>query len=383
LSDLINRAVDAFERGEPARSIALLSPLLDSSDDPRIALLLGEACQKIGNNDILVRAADRLLALIPAQIRPLIWKGDVHWRQGDQSRAGQFYAAALSRAEQAEVPPTLALELDRVKNLMAGWQDELLNFLDDYLSRNGFPPERRSARITRSIDMLAGRADADLTLQRPTLHYVPGLPQRPWYDRDDFEWVPALEAQVETIRAELLTVLADDYAFAPYIEGNNHGPVRDYQGLLNNPAWGAFYLWRDGVRQEANAARCPATTDALRAVPQPDIAGKTPTAMFSLLKPKTHIPPHHGMLNARLICHLPLIVPQECAMRVGEETRSWTDGQLAIFDDSVEHEAWNRSDETRVVLLFDIARPELDSDELQAVRLCFEAVAAYHQRHGG
>jgi aspartate beta-hydroxylase len=382
LNDVLNRSVDAFERGDAARAIALLLPVLDQSDDPRIALLLGEACRTIGDDGTLVRAADRMLALNPAQIRPLIWKGDVLWRQGDQTRAGQFYGAALARAEQAQVPPTLIVELERIQRLMTSLHGNLLNFLDDYLRCNDFPEERRSARITRSISLLAGRATDDLMLQRPTLHYVPGLPQKPWYDRSNFAWAPAFEAQTDAIRAELLGVLADDCAFAPYIEGDNHGPVRDYKGLLNNPAWGAFYLWRDGAPQNANLARCPATADALRAVPQPHITGKTPTAMFSLLKPQTHIPPHHGMLNSRLICHLPLIVPEGCGMRVGDETRPWTEGQLTIFDDSVEHEAWNRSTETRVVLLFDLARPELGADEMQVVRLCFEAVAAYHQQQG-
>jgi aspartate beta-hydroxylase len=362
----------------------MLLPVLDSSDDPRVALLLGEACQKISDNDILDRAADRLLSLIPTQIRPLIWKGDVFWRRGDQSRAGQFYAAALGRAKLGHVPTTLNLELERVEKIMADWQEELLHFLDEHLRSNDFPPERRSARISRSIDMLAGRidVDADLTIQRPTLYYVPGLPQISWYDRNDFEWAAAFEENTDAIRAELLNVLTEDSAFKPYIEGDNHGPVRDYQGLLNNPGWGAFYLWRDGAPQTTNVAKCPATAKALRGVPQPYIAGKTPTAMFSLLKPQTHIPPHHGMLNSRLICHLPLIVPPQCAMRVGDATRPWTKGQLTIFDDSVEHEAWNNGSETRVVLLFDIARPELDSDELQAVRLCFEAAAAYQKRKG-
>jgi aspartyl/asparaginyl beta-hydroxylase (cupin superfamily) len=104
--------------------------------------------------------------------------------------------------------------------------------------------------------------------------------------------------------------------------------------------------------------------------------------MFSLLKPQTHIPPHHGMLNTRLIAHLPLIVPEGCAMRVGDETRAWQTGKLALFDDSVEHEAWNKSDQTRVVLLFDVARPELDATELKAVALCFEAMDGFASLSG-
>ena len=80
-------------------------------------------------------------------------------------------------------------------------------------------------------------------------------------------------------------------------------------------------------------------------------------ALFSVLEPGTHIPPHNGMLNTRLICHLPLIVPPGCRLRVGSETRTVEAGKTMIFDDSMEHEAWNDSGETRVVLLFEIWRP--------------------------
>ena len=127
------------------------------------------------------------------------------------------------------------------------------------------------------------------------------------------------------------------------------------------------------------AARCPATLDALRRLPLCRIAGRTPTALFSLLRPGAHIPPHHGYLNARLICHLPLIVPGDCALRVGNETRAWRQGELMIFDDSMEHEAWNRSAELRVVLLFDIWRPELTDAERALVAATLESI----DRFGG
>lgn len=358
--------------------IAQLAPLLDTAQDARIAILLGEASKHSGNTVQLDRAADKWLALDPAQVMPLIWKGDVHWAAGDKGRASQFYGTALERGSGKALPARLSDDLDQVEALLEGWQNELAVFLDTYLTRNGLPPERRSARVVQSINIMSGRDATEMGLQRPTLHYLPGLPQQPWYDRIDFVWAGALEAQTSAIREELLSVLTDDAAFAPYLEGDNHGPVRDYQGLLNNPAWGAFYLWRNGVAQMENIARCPKTAAALTNVPRPEIAGRTPTAMFSLLKPGTHIPPHHGMLNSRLICHLPLIVPKSCAMRVGEEARPWVEGKLTVFDDSIEHEAWNQSADTRVVLLFDIPRPELSTDEQRAVALCFAAVDAYH-----
>jgi aspartate beta-hydroxylase len=97
--------------------------------------------------------------------------------------------------------------------------------------------------------------------------------------------------------------------------------------------------------------------------------------MFSVLRPHTHIPPHYGTINGRVIVHLPLIVPENCgALRVAGETRSWVYGKCFAFDDSYAHEAWNHSDETRVVLLFDIWSPFLTEIEIAAFARVIELV---------
>ena len=94
-------------------------------------------------------------------------------------------------------------------------------------------------------------------------------------------------------------------------------------------------------------------------------------AVVDGLRPGARIPPHAGVMNARLICHLPLIVPQPSGFRVGNETRAWEEGKLLVFDDSIEHEAWNDSAEDRVVLIFDIWRPELSEADRRAVTAIF------------
>ena len=146
--------------------------------------------------------------------------------------------------------------------------------------------------------------------------------------------------------------------------------------MAGNPDWSAFFLWKEGKAQPG-AARCPQTMAALAHAPLTRIPNRAPAILFSQLKPGAHIPPHTGMINARLICHLPLIMPPQCAFRVGNETRTWEAGKAWVFDDTMEHEAWNRSDQSRFVLIFDIWRPELSDEERQAfVALC-EAVDAY------
>ncbi len=178
------------------------------------------------------------------------------------------------------------------------------------------------------------------------------------------------------MRAELEAVLSDGDHFAPYVEASVDRP-RAANPLINDPSWGAFYFWRNGEVVAENAARCPATMAALALAPMPRIDKRSPIALWSLLKPGTHIQPHHGLLNTRLICHIPLIVPGDCGLRVGNETREWREGEALIFDDSFEHEAWNRSDSTRVVLLFEIWRPEISVEERAALTAIFETINDY------
>jgi aspartate beta-hydroxylase len=179
------------------------------------------------------------------------------------------------------------------------------------------------------------------------------------------------------IRGELLALIDAGADFPPYVEAEQDRPRQDFHGMLGDLSWGALYLWKDGALVEENAARCPRTVDALAGAPMSRIGTRTPSVLFSLLRPGAHIPPHHGMLNSRLICHLPLVVPPGCWLRVGNETRIWEEGKLLIFDDSIEHEAKTGSDRLRVILLFDIWRPELSDAERSGVSAIFEAIDGF------
>jgi hypothetical protein len=230
-------------------------------------------------------------------------------------------------------------------------------------------------RFAEAIDILFGRRE--IFHQQPSAFYFPGLPQRQFYEREEFAWAPALEAETAAIRGELLTLIEEGASFTPYVEAEEDRPSRDFHGMQDDPSWGAFYLWKDGTLIEDNAARCPRTVAALSRVPMSRIGTRTPSVLFSLLRPGAHIPPHNGMLNSRLICHLPLVVPPGGWLRVGNETRQWEPGKLLIFDDSIEHEAMNPSAEVRVILLFDIWRPELSEGERRGVSTVFEAIDGY------
>jgi aspartyl/asparaginyl beta-hydroxylase (cupin superfamily) len=160
---------------------------------------------------------------------------------------------------------------------------------------------------------------------------------------------------------------AERAELVPYIQYDEHLPLAQWKPLNRNPDWTAIHLWRNGQLVEANARHCPRTLELLKAFPQPQIAGSGPNAMFSLLAPGTAIPPHVGVNNARLVCHLPLIVPEGCWFRVGAETRFWKRGEAFVFDDTIEHEALNPTGDLRVVFIFDLWHPDLSDTERAAV----------------
>ncbi|MGB3625862.1 MAG: aspartyl/asparaginyl beta-hydroxylase domain-containing protein, partial [Henriciella sp.] len=145
-----------------------------------------------------------------------------------------------------------------------------------------------------------------------------------------------------------------------------------YHPLQGNADWSAFYLIKQGERIEENIARCPRTMAAIDAIGEAAHPAPAPSVLFSQLKPGATIPPHHGMLNTRLICHLPVILPGQCALRVGNTTREWKDGEVFIFDDTIEHEAWNWSEKPRFVLIWEVWRPDINARQRSLVSELFK-----------
>ena len=368
-SDIIAEARAALQRRDGVEAKRLLAEL---TNDRMPWLLLAQACNLSGDSAGEETALQRQLAIEPRNLPALLLTGEYKARGGDDRAANSFFQAALNQAAAtADVPVALHPMLTRAQEFIARTQTRFESHLLEQLRRSGIGNQ---GRIGSAIDLLLGKKQ--LYLQQPSSFYFPGLPQRQYYERGEFDWLPQVEAAVPAMHDELLAVLADGKDFAPYVEVIAERPSAA-NPLINDPSWGAFYFWRDGEIVTENAARCPATMTALEAVPMPTIDQRSPIALWSLLKPGTHIQPHHGLLNTRLICHIPLIVPSDCALRVGNETREWREGEALIFDDSFEHEAWNRSDQTRVVLLFEIWRPEISPQERAALIAIFETINDY------
>jgi aspartate beta-hydroxylase len=282
-----------------------------------------------------------------------------------------FYQAALKGAQAGYSDPPALERLRGAQAFVQSRANEFQRSLDSDVAE--FTPADAAAqiRLTHALEMLKG--DRSIYPQQPVFYY-PYLAQRQFFERDELDWVPAIEAATPVIREELLALLDEGADFRPYVEDRPNRPRRQFHHLNNDPSWTALYLWRDGKLVPEVAERCPRTVEALGKVPLSRIGARTPAALFSRLEPGAHIPPHSGMLNCRLICHLPLIVPKGCWLRVGNETREWEEGKLLILDDSIEHEAKNPSGELRIILLFDVWRPELTGTEREAISAVFNAI---------
>lgn len=325
------------------------------------------ACRAKGDAAGEEDAITRALSVDPMDLLALMLRADLLERQGRRHEAATAYGAVVSVAPPAErLHPDLRPALTRALEFRAAYTREFGAFLDEYLQPQ-LSTHRESdlERFRDALDMFLGRKRR-YESQSAIFHY-PHLPAIEFFERAQFRWLDAIEAATDAIRDEFVEVLKGEEGFTPYITYPADVPHNQWTELNNSPRWSAFHLYKMGAKVEANAGRCPLTMKALEGAPQPVQPGRTPSAMFSLLKPRTRIPPHNGVTNTRLVVHLPLIVPPGCGFRVGNKTREWIPGKAWVFDDTIEHEAWNDSDKLRVVLIFDIWHPHLTAAERSLV----------------
>ncbi len=376
------KALELLRARRFGEALALLDEIVarpGDADDLELWVAIAQAARALGHHDRVVVAADRILAREPRHLFALIAKGDALFELGDRRAAGPFFLAALNLGSSLQGRnPAVESELARIRKRYDSCMREYEDYLRAALEDRGFTLSDEHASWSHAIDILFGKRR--IYHQEPHRFYFPYLPQRQFYDPREFPWTEPFESGWRDVLGELEELLARagyDAAFAPYLEATAREPQIVDVPLRGSRRWGACYLWRDGGLVHDVARNCPRTVRLLEGAPMPHIPGKAPSVLFSALQPHTHIPPHHGLVNTRLICHLPLIVPEGCWLRVGNEKRFWRPGRLLIFDDSIEHEAMNPTDELRVVLLFEIWRPELSEADRAFVTALFEAIETY------
>lgn len=236
-------------------------------------------------------------------------------------------------------------------------------------------------RVDRCLAIHLGEVDEaspDLR-QAPRFLYFPGLPPQPYLAVETVPWLERLDSAAADMRREALQIMQRP-EITPFLGSNDSPQSAEYlKGSRGAPAWDAYFLYRHGARLDENCARCPQTAALLDSLPLVRIRDHAPEICFSILRPGTHILPHRGLTNTRVVVHVPLVVPQNCGLRVAGATHVWQEGKCVMFDDTYEHEAWNDSDTERVIVLMDTWNPHLTAIEKEALSALIPAIGAFNR----
>ena len=372
----LGEAIVTLRENEPdtARDLAQRAVEL-GLDDTTVWGVIALANRDLADYENAQLAADRAIARDPRNARAYIVKADAFYAQGNMKAAAAFYRQALIINP---LHPDMVQEI-RVEFLRAQARvQELQQAFADHMTQEVQPlleDAKSTPRMQAAVDLLLGKRKQYYPQPRHIMY--PDLPIHEFYPRESFSWLEALEAKTESILEELKGLVSGGSEFNAYLESNTERPAFDSHGMADNEDWGALYLWRNGESVAENQALCPVTTEAMNALPLVFSGQRCPNILFSRLRPGAKIPPHNGMINTRLIGHLPLIIPEDCGFRVGNTTRTWNIGEAFLFDDTIEHEAWNNSSEDRFVLIFEVWRPELtEVEQILATRM-LTAVDSY------
>ena len=370
----MSEADRALVGGDPAQSRALLEAAASSNPSaPTFWQRLATTQRLTGAPDLALASIDRGLAFDPLDFVGLLMRAGLLEQLGNPE-AGEAYGRALAQRRPDPLPPALANAVAKAETAWAAHQNAMEARLAAAIEASGAdltPAERRRAeRLATNVTHRTRAYHSEAT----DFHY-PGLREVEFHDPALFPWLPGFEVATDTIRAEMqAAATAKDAELVPYIRYGENEPLAQWAELNFNRDWTAIHLVDRG-ETTTNARFCPQTMALLKTVPQPWIEGCGANAMFSLLAPHTAIPPHVGVANFRLLCHLPLVLPGKCWLRSGASTREWQMGEGFIFDDSIEHEAANESDQLRVVMIFDTWHPDLSPAEQQAIRAMAGAAA--------
>lgn|GEM_PF-159696 len=368
----------AFDAGRDAEGLEYLRRLgaeMPSHAPTQYRLAVVE--EQIGTPERTQDAYARCIKAAPGNMLSYLYAGYFFETQGNGEMAAEIYslgadvdARMTTLYRHADTDPETARRSKAAFDCIAAKMQSLHAAATKGASRIA------EATWVQHVEGPVGYREAD---QKPHEFYIPGIRPLRYLTRDQMPWAQAVEAASGEIKDELLAALPRaDQDGRPYLDaGMNLGPAFDpINGTMN---WTAMDLYRDGRPNEALIDAFPKTLKALEAAPLVCVGDAPFEVFFSILKPHQHIPPHFGLSNHGITVHLPLLVPNDCQIRVGQEWRPWVEGELIAFDDSFDHEARNDSDDLRVVLIFEVWHPDLSSEEIEAVRASFAARAKWLQ----
>jgi aspartate beta-hydroxylase len=384
-------ATRQLDRGDTTRAVELLLAAHHAQpQDAAVLHRLGELQMLAGDMQAAVDSLRKGLQVAPGMFVARLRLGVALEQLGRRHEAVLAYLGAIDAAQaqgrwlsDATTAPGLRDAVKHATQYVAAGRRELFDATIEPLRQRYGRSEL--ARVDQCLAIYLGEQAAVLpdSRQRPKFLYFPGIPSQTYYPRERFPAHARLEAAAEAMREELRAVLSraqDD--LVPFLGASSSEAVAarllDATGT-QAAAWDAFFFYRHGVRHDEQCARCPRTTEVLDSMPLVRVRDHAPETLYSVLRPGTHILPHRGVTNTRLVTHLPLIVPPDCALRVGGETHVWQEGRCVTFDDTFEHEAWNHSERDRVVLIVDSWNPDLSEAERAAVADLVAAIGDFNR----
>jgi aspartate beta-hydroxylase len=377
----------ALERGSPERAAQLLEKALKSNPtDAQLAVDFAVALTHSGKLKNAIESLETTVVAVPDSCLAWLLLGQLKDAAGDAKGALKAFFQAVTRAQrdgvwkdEASTPTTLlSAVIQAIERVRLGRRELFFGAFESLRQQYG---NRELERVDRALTGYLREWDATPTdpRQRPKFFFFPGLPNAPFHDPNLLPWASKLRRAFPYIRDEAVRVLEEDRELPNFIPDSLR--VEDFvSGQAELPSWEAFFFFRHGKRFEHNHMRCPVTSKTLQEIELCRISGQAPEILFSVLRPGSHINPHHGVTNVRLVVHLPLIVPSDCALNlVDRGEHRWKEGELVMFDDTYLHEAWNRSTSTRVVLLMDCWNPHLTEVEKFAVKEIIETMSSLHE----
>ena len=356
--------------------------------DPECLCNLGLAFVATNRMDDALTTFSRCLDSAPRFFRGRLHLARVMELLGEKDEAVTHYYAALLHAQEqgrwlndATTAPGLRDMVKHATGVVRSERKRVFDaVLEPYRARHG---ASEMARVTKALLGYLGEIPVDYPdpRQRPKFLYFPDLPTTPFFERKLSPWYAKLEDNFDAIRTELHALLEANDALQPFLQFHPDQDIKEYLGGVEKPVWDAFFFYRHGQRFDENCARCPRTAALLDSLPTlARVRDHAPEVCFSVLTPGTHILPHRGVTNTRVVTHFPLVVPDNCALNVGGEEHVWQEGRCVTFDDTFEHEAWNRSERTRVVMLIDTWNPHLTHAECEAVKDLVETIGDFNRQ---
>lgn len=362
-SSLIVEADEALARGDVQQAASLLELAAQRGRDSSTLLRLATIRRSVGDFAGAVQAASAAVELAPRNFVMSLLLGSLREATGAIHAAERAYRMACRVAPlDLSFQPAMAKQIDRARSSVEAasrWRKRLLDWQPDSDSGLTVDEDRRLRGFRSNI--LENLEAGPLT---PPLFLLPGIRSKKYFDASAFRGMAELQAATDAVRDEFICVADGLDLNLSQSSTGNHGMGSEGSSMGK---WSMIPLIRNGIVVEEFASRCPLTMALASQLAMPRLGFISPSLYFSVLEQGSRIAPHTGITNARVIAHLPLIVPDRCGFRVGGETREWEVGRAMVFDDMAVHEAWNESTETRVVLIADLWRPELSVAEHRGV----------------